>query len=479
MKFRALLASTALATALATGAPAFAQDAITEIDAVYYVTWLEATVREAPSSQSYAIGVLYMGDRVNVTGWVDGTDWVRISFDDGSVGYMWSGLISPAVIAGPGFDDGSGGAGTGTGGGTDGPPADLAGNSIYDAYVIGQADSLDTVFEDFVGDNDLDDYYAIDLSGWTYIDLALEGLSADADLQILNEYQVSAGSSEVAGTGPEYVQQVVPAGRYYIRVTSYEGNTNYTLYVYTTPTDAPPPDTVGNSMETATPIDAPGETPQVFEERIDLSDSEDWYVFTVSEHTEVSVSLYNLQSDIDLSILDSNGNSLADSQNGSRTSEQATVVVAPGTYYVRVYVYSGQSDYTLEVSGVPSEPPPPDGAGNSRAQALDLGALDPASETGLTARDWTGPGDIDDWFAFSVADPTQLEIRLDEIVSDLDLELVDENGNIVSVSNNSGTAGEVINVAVGAGTYYAHVYAFDGSSEFALSIQGVPTTLAP
>lgn len=473
MNLRALLASTALATALATGAPAFAQEAgVTEIDAIYYVTWLEATVREAPTTSSASVGVLYMGDRVAVTGWVDGTEWVRVSFDDGSSGYMWSGLISPAVIAGPAFDDGD------DDGDDDdddsGPVPDNAGNSIYEAYVIGQADGIDSTFDDYVGADDYDDYYAIDVSGWTFVDLALEGMSADADLQLLDEFETIVGSSEVAGAGSEYVQQVVPAGRYYIRVTSYEGNTDYTLYLYTEPSEAPPPDGVGNTLEEATQIDPPTETVQLFEERVDISDRDDWYAFTVTDYTEVTATAYNLQSDIDLALVDSTGNPILASENGSNTDEQVTTIVGPGTYYVHVYVYAGQSNYSLEVSGLPSEPPPPDNAGNSMDQASDLGALDAGSQTGLSATDWVGPGDMDDWYAFSVAAATQLDIQLGEIVGDLDLELLDTNGEIVSVSNNSGTATEAISASVQPGTYYVHVYAFDGSSEYTVSIAAAP-----
>lgn len=474
MTIKALLASTCLATALATGAPAFAQNAasIDEIDAIYYVTWLEATVREAPTSTSAALMSVYMGDRIPVTGWVNGSDWVRVTFDDGTTGYMWSGVLSPAVVAGADFADEDI---TIDDSGMDGPAADGAGNSIYDAYQLGDASFLDTTLEDFVGNSDLDDYYAFDVGDWTYVDLALEGLSADADLLLVDEYESVVGSSEIAGTDSEYVQQIVPPGRYYIHVISYEGDTDYMLYVYTEPTDPPPPDTVGNTLEEATAIDAPGATAQTINERLDISDYDDWYAFTLSDFMEVSVSLYGLQSDLDLALVDTNGNPLVTSDNGGNTDEYASTILGPGTHYVHVYVYAGQSDYTLEISATPSAPPPPDGAGNSLDAALDLGALDTATEgASLSGGDWVGPGDPDDYFAFSVDAAVSVELQLTDIVADLDLELLDGNGEIVAVSNNSGSAIETVTAAVQPGTYYAHIYAFDGNSDFALSIRTVP-----
>jgi hypothetical protein len=431
-------------------------------------------VRESPSTSALSVGVLYMGDRVAVTGWVDGTDWVRVAFEDGSIGYLWSGLLAPAVISGPGFADDDYDYEDDEDEDEDGPVADGAGNSIYDANVIGAADAIDITVDDFVGAQDLDDYYAIDVTGWTFIDLALEGLTADADLQLLDEFEAIVGSSEIAGPGSEYVQQVVPAGRYYIRVTSYEGDSDYTLYLYSEPTEAPPPDTVGNTAEEATAIEPPTDAPQTFQERLDISDHDDWYSFTVTDYTEVTASITGLQSDLDIAIVDSAGNPVVTSDNGSNTDEIVTTVVGPGTHYVHVYVYAGQSDYSLEVTGLPSEPPPPDNAGNTQDQAADLGALDAGSTTGLTGNDWVGAGDPDDWYSFSVGAQAPLEIRVDNATADLDLELIDVNGEIVTVSNNSGTAAEMIATTVQAGTYFVHVYAFDGSSEYALSVRQTP-----
>ena len=45
------------------------------------------------------------------------------------------------------------------------------------------------------------------------VELALEGLVADADLLLVDEYETIIGSSEAAGNASEYVQQIVPPGR--------------------------------------------------------------------------------------------------------------------------------------------------------------------------------------------------------------------------------------------------------------------------
>ncbi len=467
IKYTCLAAALTAATALTSVATA--QDlapSVQEIDGIYYVTWFEANVREGPSTGSYIIDVFRLGDPVTVTGIVEGTEWLRVELYDGQIGYMWAGNLTSGQLVGPGGGQSGGGSGAGPDNGAGG--ADGAGNTIYDAHDLGVLDSIaDLVLEDGVSGNDIDDYYTFEVTDWTFVDLALENLSGDIDLLLLDEYEQIMGASEVAGASPEYVQQIIPAGRYYIHIYSFESATSdYTLYLYSEPTDPPPPDTVGNTMETAEPLDLSTGS-AVFYERLDVTDYEDWFSITVEDFTEVTAILSGLQSDMDLEIVDDNGDMLQISDNGGNTEEVVTVVVGPGTYYVHAFVYSGQSDYTLEVSTASSEPPPADGAGNNMDAANDLGMI---GADGLEAGDWLGLADSDDYYAFTSGGAGNIVVEVTGLSNDLDVELLDANGAIVAMSNNNGVADEVIATAVGEGQYYIHVYAFDGESDYSVSV---------
>ncbi len=88
---------------------------------------------------------------------------------------------------------------------------------------------------------------------------------------------------------------------------------------------------------------------------IGSSTDQDYYKFTISAKSNVVITLQNLPKDYDLQLLNSSGSYLTGSSNGGTSSETITQNgLAAGTYYVRVYGYSGNFDlstcYALRVS---------------------------------------------------------------------------------------------------------------------------------
>jgi PA14 domain/Bacterial pre-peptidase C-terminal domain/Matrixin len=76
-------------------------------------------------------------------------------------------------------------------------------------------------------------------------------------------------------------------------------------------------------------------------------DKHDYYGFDLSGATNLYLSLKGLSSDIDLSILDGNGNTIASSTRGGSSAEGISRTLGTGRYYVDVYQYSGSSSYQL------------------------------------------------------------------------------------------------------------------------------------
>jgi subtilisin family serine protease len=76
-------------------------------------------------------------------------------------------------------------------------------------------------------------------------------------------------------------------------------------------------------------------------------DKHDYYGFDLSGATNLYLSLKGLSSDIDLSILDGNGNTIASSTRGGSSAEDISRTLGTGRYYVDVYQYSGSSSYQL------------------------------------------------------------------------------------------------------------------------------------
>jgi hypothetical protein len=85
--------------------------------------------------------------------------------------------------------------------------------------------------QDAVGGGDNQDFYRVDLTSPSNLNVNLGGLSANADLQLLDSTGTVLGSSTNSGTDPDLVNLSLPVGTYFVRVFPGTRNavTNYTL----------------------------------------------------------------------------------------------------------------------------------------------------------------------------------------------------------------------------------------------------------
>ncbi|NJR66958.1 MAG: DUF4394 domain-containing protein [Leptolyngbyaceae cyanobacterium CRU_2_3] len=109
-------------------------------------------------------------------------------------------------------------------------PPDEAGNTTPNARpaAIGSAPAI---FQDAVGAADSDDFYRIDNTVFSNLSLNLTGLSADANVQILNSAGTVIRSSTASGTTSESINAGLAAGTFFVRVFpgAGGGTTNYDL----------------------------------------------------------------------------------------------------------------------------------------------------------------------------------------------------------------------------------------------------------
>jgi Domain of unknown function (DUF4394)/Bacterial pre-peptidase C-terminal domain len=115
-------------------------------------------------------------------------------------------------------------------------PPDEAGNATTAARII-TAGSTATTFKDAVGTTDTDDFYKIDTTAFSNLGLSLTGLSADANVQILNSTGAVIRSSVASGATSESINAGLAAGTYFIRVFpgANTSTTNYDLSVTLNP----------------------------------------------------------------------------------------------------------------------------------------------------------------------------------------------------------------------------------------------------
>nr|NCQ97168.1 peptidase S8 [Microcystis aeruginosa W11-03] len=75
-----------------------------------------------------------------------------------------------------------------------------------------------TTYSDFVGSTDTNDYYRFSLGTTSDFSLNLTGLSADADVSLLNSSGSVITSSTNGSTSSESITRQLSAGTYYVRV---------------------------------------------------------------------------------------------------------------------------------------------------------------------------------------------------------------------------------------------------------------------
>ena len=110
-------------------------------------------------------------------------------------------------------------------------PPDSAGNSIGSAYNFAfPVGSFNVSNQDWIGSADTDDYYRFEVSTQTNFSLTLNGLSANADVELLDNSNRLILRSANSGNSSESITQQLGSGTYYARVYAFNGNnTSYNL----------------------------------------------------------------------------------------------------------------------------------------------------------------------------------------------------------------------------------------------------------
>ncbi|MTJ45874.1 PPC domain-containing protein [Dolichospermum flos-aquae] len=269
-------------------------------------------------------------------------------------------------------------------------PLDYAGNTRSTARNVGTLTSLQS-FNDWVGSADTNDYYSFNVGTQSNFSLNLTGLSADADVQLLNSSGGVISSSENGGTTSESITSQLSAGSYYVRVYRYSGNTYYSLSFNAT---ALPVDNAGNTTATARAVGTLTAT-QSFSDWIGTADTNDYYSFNVGTQSNFSLNLTGLTADADVELFNSSGTVISGSYTDGIVSESITSQLSAGAYYVRVFQYSGNTNYSLSLNATAL---PVDNAGNSLDTARAVGALTATQ----SFSDWIGTADTNDYYSFNV-----------------------------------------------------------------------------
>ncbi|MFO5494090.1 MAG: PPC domain-containing protein, partial [Cuspidothrix sp.] len=337
---------------------------------------------------------------------------------------------------------------------------DYAGNTLATARAVGALTATRS-FSDWVGSTDTNDYYSFNVGTQSNLSLSLTGLSDDADVQLLNSSGGVISGSYNWSSSSESITSQLSAGTYYVRVYQSSGNTNYSLSLNTAAVALA--DNAGNTLATARAVGTLTAT-QSFSDWVGSTDTNDYYSFNVGTQSNLSLSLTGLSANADVQLLNSLGGIVTTSANTGTTSESITRQLSAGTYYVRVYQSSGNTNYSLSLNATTVSLV--DNAGNTLATARAVGALTATQ----SFSDWVGSADTDDYYSFNVGTQSNFSLSLTGLSADANVQLLNSSGGVISSSTAGGNTSESITRQLSAGTYYARVYQFSSDTTYSLSL---------
>lgn len=237
------------------------------------------------------------------------------------------------------------------------PPADAAGSSQSDARDLGDVTGTSAEASDWVGPADATDYYAFRITERQAVTIGLDGLSADADINLEGADGTNLLSGTNTDTEAEALTATLDPGTYYLNVYPAGSEaTEYRVTVAGAPAAPPPPDHAGNTPEEAGTIEHVGPQAVTIKDWVGFTDRDDYWRFTLVNRADVTIRLTMDQGDADIDLLRaSDQESLISGAESGTDPEELQLRLDPGTYLLRVYSYQGDTPYTLEAKAVPAK----------------------------------------------------------------------------------------------------------------------------
>ncbi len=230
-------------------------------------------------------------------------------------------------------------------------PKDYAGNTIAAAKVINLSPTAQ-ISNDWVGNDDTNDYYKFTVTAQSDVRITLDGMSANANVRLLDSNNVVLKYSTNTGTIADTITSALAAGTYYIQVYRNSiDQTNYRLTTLATPVDTD--NTIATARAATIGISQSGTLASY-----DLSD---FYRFTLtgtaSDYYSVNLGLTGLTGDANFDLLDSSGLLLNRSNLTGTSNENISRLLGTGTYYLKVW-NGGTSNLNYTVNLASNIAPP-------------------------------------------------------------------------------------------------------------------------
>jgi hypothetical protein len=336
-------------------------------------------------------------------------------------------------------------------------PLDNAGNDFVSSKQINTNPLNSNIqsFNDWVGGDDLKDVYSFTLLGRSNVNLNLESLEDDANFRLLDSKGGEIGKSFNKGTTLDSIKnKVLDRGSYYIEVIPFSSTTNtfYNLQVSTVLQN----NTAGNTLTTAKSLTLDA-TQKSFYDWAGVGQAVDFYSIEADIGSELNLQLKGLKENADIQLLDDQGNILQKSVNAGTAVENIKYTFQKAAnYYLKVEATANaNTDYELSALLKASlTPTVPVDAGNTLATAKGI----TINSVSSTISETVGGTDTNDYFRFTLNDSSNLSVKLEGLIADANIHLLDSNGKTIAKSETGGTASEFISQTLLKGSYYLRVF---------------------
>ncbi len=332
-------------------------------------------------------------------------------------------------------------------------PQDLAGNTLGTARSIVLSSTAQT-WTDSVNGGDTQDFYTFSIGARSAVNLTVTGLTNNADLQLIRDVNTNGiidsgdtiATSEQAGITNESLLSYLDAGKYFARIYQRSGDTNYAFQASAT---VLPNDYAGNTTATAKLLTF-SPTAQVSNDWVGNDDTSDYYKFTTSVLSDVSINLNGMIANANIRLLNINNVVLKTSNNAGTLADTITSQLAIGTYYIQVYRDgSAQTNYSLTTLATPVD------TDNTISTAR-------TATIGFAQTDTLASYDLSDVYRFALTggaiDSYRVNLGLTGLTGDANLDLLDSTGLLLNRSALTGSSSETIDRLLGTGTYYLKVW---------------------
>ena len=319
-----------------------------------------------------------------------------------------------------------------------------------------------------ITDTNREDWWAITVSADGELTLTVTQ-SQDGDLVDIDLYDTDRTTHLLSGHTGNTVEIITISnlmpGTYFLRIKIWGGPCTYTLQSSFKPNPLPNDPEPNNTFAQAVTVEPNGaRTGHIGYYVGGVTDSYDYYKVTVPADGELNLTVTQDRDGdlVDIDLYDTDGTThLRSGHTGNTVETVAMSNLMPGTYYLRIKLWSGFCGYTLKSRFIP-QPLANDVEPNNTLQTAQT-VIQDRPFTGHLGYTGSGAADNVDWFRYVLpADGDFWLTVLTDATLEADISLYDANGNQISGDSGWGPTSRVGKDGLRAGVYYLEIRNWGG-----------------